>query len=293
MTALLLCVALAALQGKDLLIATERLASIENALVLDVRPADAFSSGHIPGAANLDIGSLSETRDGVAGLLKPLEQVHAALAAAGVDPAKHIVAYCGMEKPDDFKDAARMFWILEYVGYPQVSVLDGGLAKWKAEGRSLEQGPTSVKPAVIPDLKPREDLLATMEDVESAIKQGDKRLVDWRNADMYHGSKKADIVKAPGHIPTAKNLSSEEMVRGQDSTLKQAGTIEELAKTQGVDLNAPTITYCNSGRSASTGYFVLRMLGNKQVSLYDGSMAEWTASEKNKVECDAPVAKEK
>ncbi len=293
MSSLILCLALAALQGDNLLVGTDQLAGLKDALVVDVRPADAFASAHIPGAAHLDVASLSETRDGVAGLLKPVDQLHALLASAGIDPSKQIVACASMEKPDDFKDAARMFFVLEYLGYDRVSALDGGFAKWKAEAKPTEQGASKVKAVVIPELKPRNELLATMDDIDRAIQAGDRKLVDWRGADYFHGTKTADIVKAPGHIPTATNLSSEQMVAGTDMTLKDTAAIEELAKSQGVDLKTPTITYCNSGRAASTGYFVLRMLGNEKVSMYDGSMAEWTASGKNKVVCDAPVAEKK
>lgn len=293
MSSAILCLALAVLQGEGLLVQTDRVSSLENTLLVDVRSSELFAAGHIPVAANLDVTSLSETRGGVSGLLKPVKELHALLSASGVDPAKHIVAYSGMDKPDDFKDAARVFWILEYLGYAQVSILDGGFAKWKSEGRPAEQGPSTVQAVTISGLKTRSELLASMEEVQQAIQKGDKNLVDWRSADLYHGSKKADFVKTPGHIPTATNLSSEQMVAEGDKTLKTEDAIEALANQQGVDLESPTIAYCNSGRSASTGYFVLRMLGNEHVSLYDGSMAEWTASKKNQVECDAPVAEKK
>lgn len=279
MASLFLLICAGALQGDALLVSTENLQNLKNALVVDTRTQTDFEAGHIPGAASLNVGSLSETRDGVAGMLKPTEALSTALGAAGVDPAKHIVVYCGMATADDFKDAARLFWVLEYVGYEQVSILDGGFAKWQAEARPIEMGASKVAAVSAPKLTPKPELLATYEEVEAAAGSGQSCVTDLRSADYYRGEKKAEIAQKAGHIPGSNNVPAEDFI-AENRTVKLLPELEALVLADGIAKDKPVITYCNSGRSASVGYFMLRRLGREHVSMYDGSMAEWTAKDK-------------
>ena len=283
MATLFTCLFVAALHGDALLVSTDHLAGVSDALVVDARPLEAYAAGHIPGAAHLDVASLSETRDGVAGLLKPPAQVREALGAAGIDPAKHIVVYCGLDEADEFKDAARLFWILEYVGYERVSILDGGFAKWKAEGWTVEEGAPRTAAIEVPKLTLHPEHLATLKQVEAAIKDGKAQVADLRSAEYYRGEKTADIVKEPGHIPSANNLPAAAFLSDTDRTIKPVGDLEALVESDGIQKDRAVITYCNSGRAASVGYFVMRLVGRDNVSMYDGSMAEWTAKGKKTV----------
>ncbi|MCC6154774.1 MAG: sulfurtransferase [Candidatus Hydrogenedentes bacterium] len=266
-----------------LLVATKNVESLKDSLLLDVRPADAYAAAHIPGALNLDVSSLSETRDNISGLLKPIDQVRTSLGNAGVDPSKRIVVYSAMDKASDISAAARMFWILEYIGYEKVAVLDGGFTKWLAEKRSTEQGASTAKPVAVLELKVREDRLATMENVGLAIKDKKATLVDARGPDYFSGEKKADVVKKAGHLPGAVNLPVETCV-SETSDLKSWDELQQIAASSNVHKVEPVITYCNTGRSASAAYLVLRLLGYENVSMYDGSMAEWTDDDSRPVE---------
>ncbi|NUM54637.1 MAG: sulfurtransferase [Candidatus Hydrogenedentes bacterium] len=261
----------------SLLVSTADVDRLNNALLVDARPADAYAAAHIPGALHLDVATLSETRDGVAGLLKPLDAVRRMLGGAGIDPAKRIVVYSAMDTPSDLSSVARLFWILEYVGYQNVAVLDGGFAKWTAEGRKTETGESKAAPIELPEMTVREDRLATAANVDLLIKDKKGTLVDARGADYFRGDKKTDVVKAAGHIPGAVNLPVDTCV-AESTALKSWEELQEIAKSSGVQKGAPVVTYCNTGRSASAAYLVLRLLGYENVSMYDGSMAEWTAS---------------
>ena len=266
-----------------LLVSTSELASLKGALAVDARTSKEFAAGHIPGALNVDCTALSETREGVAGLLKPLDAVRAGLGAAGVDPAKHIVVYCAMDKPGDLATAARLFWILDYIGYENLSVLDGGLAKWTAEGRATETGAPTALPVTLPEMKVKTDRIATAQNVDLIVTQHNATIVDARGPEYYRGEKKADVVKQAGHIPGAVNLSVDGCVAA-DGRVKSIEELMSIATTSGVDKHSPVVTYCNTGRSASTAYLLLRLLGYENVSMYDGSMAEWTASGARAVE---------
>ncbi|MCL4693548.1 MAG: sulfurtransferase [Candidatus Hydrogenedentes bacterium] len=281
MTALFVLVSLAALQGDELLISTNELASMQDVLVVDARPRDLYTAAHIPGAASMDVDSLSENRGSVSGLLRPLPEVRRSLSQAGIDPSKHIVVYSELDSAADFKTATRLFWILEYVGYERVSILDGGFAKWKAEGRDTAQGPSTVEPVKIPKLSVREDRLATIKEVQAAIESESAALADLRSPEYYSGEKKAEVTKEAGRIPSASNIPADDFVSESDRTVKSWEELQGLMQQGGVSENEPVITYCNTGRSASVGYFVLRRMGNENVSLYDGSMSEWTAKRKD------------
>lgn len=269
--------AFAAIQS-DLLVQTSQVNSLKDAIIVDARPIAAYTEGHIPGALHVDVSNLSEKRGEVTGLLKPVDELRKILGDAGVDPSKRVVVYSSMETADDLKDAARLFWILEYLGYPNVAVLDGGLAKWKAENRKVESGPPPRNPLTLPQLTVRENLRATAETVESHLKQGDAIVADFRGPDYYRGEKKAAPVKEAGHIPGSVNMPAELCVADADKSIKSWDELKALAASSGLDPAKPVVAYCNTGRTASTGYLVLRLLGYDDVAVYDGSMSDWTAT---------------
>ena len=93
-----------------------------------------------PGALHLDADTLSEVRNGIHGLLKPLDQLYQVVGDAGIDPGKHVVIYSDMADPEKRVKATRVFWTLQYMGFSRLSLLDGGIGKWKTEGRTLETG---------------------------------------------------------------------------------------------------------------------------------------------------------
>ncbi|MBP8129362.1 MAG: sulfurtransferase [Candidatus Hydrogenedentes bacterium] len=263
-----------------LLIATDQLQQLQGVQVVDARPIEAYAAAHLPGALHLDPATLSEERDGVQGLLKPVETLAALLSEAGLQPARHVVVYSGMDKPDDLKNAARLFWILEYLGFPRVSVLDGGFAKWRAEGRPVEAGAPPVPPEPVPELSltPRPELLAVREDVLAIIGTSRGTLVDMRAPEEYAGLAKKDFVLRAGHIPGACNLPATDFAVKMGSDIAPYYTLRpvtELKQAIQGDASAPVITYCNTGRDASVGYLVYRLAGIDRVAVYDGSMAEW------------------
>jgi 3-mercaptopyruvate sulfurtransferase SseA len=120
-----------------LLVSTEELGKLSDACIVDARSEEDFVAGHIAGAVNLNTDTLSEKRGEVEGLLKPLDQLCRVVGEAGIDPKKHVVVYSDMASPEKRTDATRLFWALQYVGFSRVSVLDGGIGKWRTEGRAV------------------------------------------------------------------------------------------------------------------------------------------------------------
>lgn len=274
---------LAALDPGQLLVETDQLGELDDTLILDTRPAEAYEAGHIPGAVNLRPADMAETRDGVAGLLKPLGELANILAENAIDPNKHIVIYSDMGDGSDVKDATRLFWILEYLSYSKVSILNGGYAKWLHEDRAVSTEALAIdaEPDTQWELRTRPELLAKRGRIISAIQSGNEALVDNRSPEQYTGLSKSPVAEKKGHIPGAINLPAGDFVEtepgdGDYVVFKTGEALSETIGETGIDGEKPVISYCNSGRDASVGYVGYRLGGFKSISLYDGSMAEWT-----------------
>ena len=191
LTVVLVWLAMSQLQGDALLVSTDSLRALEDVLVVDARPLEDYAGGHIPGALHLDSASLSETRDGIQGLLKPLDALRSVLSEAGVDPGRHVVVYSDSSDSQHLTYATRVFWVLEYLGYPRVSILDGGITKWNLESRAVEKGEPSANRLELPRLEPRPELLATRDEVTALLDSGAGILLDSRPAEYYWSQRAA------------------------------------------------------------------------------------------------------
>lgn len=268
-----------------LLVSTGWLAQAQGVVIADVRPTSEYVKGHIPGALHVNLATLSEERDGVVNLLKPREEALAALAQAGIDPRKQIVIYSGMFEPVEIKFATRLFWTLEYLGYKRVAILDGGYAKWTREERPMERGLYAVTPVTMPKLEPRPEILADIEDVSALVSGTNKGvLADLRPKPFYDGDEKYRPVRKRGHIRTATNVPGTGFLTEPDRTFRPAAELQTILKKYGIAEDTRLITYCNSGASASIGYFVCRLTGHDNVAVYDGSMVEWSIRKRKQVE---------
>jgi len=277
MTPLIAVIAYAAVQFDSVLVSTQQLANMDGVVIVDARAKEAYDEGHIPGAQNLYTDSLSETRGDVHNLLKPLDELEQILAQKGLSPADPIVIYSGLTDPSDIYLATRLFWILEYLGYEQVAVLDGGLAKWTREGRPVSSGPADVRPLETLKLEPRPEKLATTDELKET-KAGGVVIQDLRSPSQYTGADKSGAVQKPGHIPGAQNVHAATLLN-EDGTFPSKKVLQESVGPPGRNI----VTYCNTGRSASIGYFTWRYLGAEDVAMYDGSMSEWTSHEDTEV----------
>jgi len=164
---------------------------------------------------------------------------------------------------------------LKYAGVGNVSILDGGLAAWKASGYALGTGPHAPSPAIF-TASIDNSILALASDVETIEKSGGATLVDARPASFFLGKEKAPAAQAYGHIPGALEIDSAHFYDPATNRLKPKAELAAIASE--VPAGA-AITYCNTGHWAATDWFVLHeLLGRKQARLYAGSMVEWTSN---------------
>lgn len=284
LTSLIACV-VAAAAAAPVLMAPEQAASNPELVFVDARGGDAFEEAHIPGAVNMPTPMLSKANGDVVNKLKDVESVRDTLAEHGVDPRAHVVVYGSTSSAGALTEATRLFWILEYVGFPRVSLLDGGIETWQSVGYDVESGEMDADavPRDALDLPVRDDRLATAERVREAMETGSAVLTDARSAEQFTGESKSGAVAKPGHIPGARNLSASKLIDEGTGRFKVLPELQELADQAAGKGEKPAITYCNTARSATLNYVLFRMLGREDVSVYDGSMTEWTRLD------DAPV----
>ena len=235
-------------------------------------PRADFKAGHIAGARFLDLATLSDKTSSVPAALPRPEQVAERLADLGAAPDAHIVLY----DDSNIRSSARAWFALTQCGVHNVAILDGGLAKWRDEGRAFESGFLPVSPLEPAELK-EPSKVAFKHEMLANIETGVEQVLDARVADRVFGAGIDPVHGGQnGRIPGSLNLPFGE-VFSQDGTYKSADELRALFASAGVDLERPLVTTCGSGMTASVLLFAAHLAGKDDVRLYDGSWQEWEA----------------
>jgi thiosulfate/3-mercaptopyruvate sulfurtransferase len=244
-------------------------------LVVDVRPIDQYRTGHLPDAVPLDI-DLWTTRSRQPGALKDAKLWAELARSLGVEADKPVVVYDETVTPN----AARAWWLLRYVGHPDVRLLNGGLAGWKASGGKLGDDDVPIAKTKF-EPKFQSQMLADAETVQSVIGKSGTCLVDSRTAAEFTGQQ----AQGPrgGRVPGAKHVEWKEFLDARGN-LKPADDIAKVLTERKISADETAITYCQSGGRSAFDAFALELMGFKNVKNYYGSWSEWSANEKLPVE---------
>jgi thiosulfate/3-mercaptopyruvate sulfurtransferase len=235
-------------------------------LVLDLRPPDTYSAGHIPGALHLDLWGVSLIDTDPAPLDAFTWMIEHVLAVHGVTASMPVVVY---DEQSGIR-AARAFWFFEYFGHQSVRLLNGGFTAWTREGLPVTRDARAAQTTEWTGSR-EERALATWRDVRSALGRTDTVILDVRSDDEFCGT----LVRARrgGHVPGAVHI---EWTRNlaPDGSFKSARELRAMYEEAGVTPDRSVITYCQGGYRAAHSYLALRLLGYN-VRNYLGSWKEW------------------
>ena len=231
-----------------------------------------YLAGHIPGAVFMDLADLVDTASPVDNTLPPPEKFASRMQSLGLGDGSRIVIY------DDsgVKTAARAWFMLKLFGAHDVAILDGGIAKWKAEGRPLAEGRETLRHRHFTAWQ-EEGKVRTKADMLANVGSHAEQVLDARGAARFTGEEadpRPNI--AAGHIPGARNLPYSALFSA-DGTYKDGAGLAEAFAAAGIDLAKPVVTTCGSGVTACVLLFAMHLLGKDDATLYDGSWSEWGA----------------
>lgn len=230
-----------------------------------------YDAGHLPNAGFADLkGELCDTDSPIEFALPTPEQFCAAMGALGVGDDSRVVLY----DTNYTAWAARVWWMLRWVGFDRAAILDGGLGAWAAEGRPLSIEPVT-RPAKQLTPKPRPELIADRNEVFTSIDDDTVTLIDTLPEVFYRGE--MTIYGRPGHIAGAINIDTLGLL---DKTGRFRSE-DELAAMHNLDHNARAITYCGGGIAASANAFIMTRLGFSNVAVYTDSLQVWAADPAN------------
>ncbi len=234
-----------------------------------VTGAEAHASGHVPGARYADL--LSELSAPEGRFTRPDAASFAAAAERlGVGDGTRVVVY---DRAGSMW-AARVWWLLRSFGFDDVAVLDGGFARWEAEGRPVTSEPTPAAAGAHLTVRDRPELVADRDEVLAIVNDGGACLVNALGAEDFHATETTRYPR-PGRIPGSLSVPAVGLLGDDGRFLPPAALRERFADV--LDRPGRKITYCGGGIAATSDALALALLGETDVAVYDGSMAEWTA----------------
>lgn len=224
---------------------------------------------HVPGAVYFDLEKISDHSTDLPHMLPGPDQFGEAVGALGISRDDTIVVYDSV----GLFSAARVWWTFRIFGAKKVFILDGGLAKWQAEGRKVEAGDVKREPREF-NAEMNTGAVANSDDVLMAFTANSVQVVDARPADRFRGDapEPREGVRS-GHMPGAFNVPYAALV--ENGRLVSLDRIKATFKAGGVDIDKPIITSCGSGVTAAILTLALDAVGKEAQSLYDGSWSEW------------------
>lgn len=219
---------------------------------------------------------------GVPGMLPPASDLANFIGGLGIDNKTHVVVASAGETSVDLSTAARVYWTFKVMGHDAVSLLNAGFAGFSPA--KLQKGrPGDPRPAAAFRTNPRMEMVATIADVEAAAGSG-TLLVDNRATDLYLGINQVASVAQRGTIPGARNLPRNWLVN-RAGVLHGPEDLKAIFAVAGIPTAGPMITFDNTGTMGALGWFAAHeLLGNADVRVYDGSMAEWAKDPARPVE---------
>lgn len=230
-----------------------------------------YEAAHIPGAVFMDLAEISDTSSPLPSMLPSPEKFASRMQSLGLGDGSRIVLYDN----SPFKTAARAWWMLRTFGAHDVAILDGGLAKWQAEGRPTATGKESLRHRHF-TVWADDTGVRNLAQMKANVDSGAEQVMDARSKARFEGTEPDPRpATMPGHIPGSKNIPYATLFN-PDGTWKQGDALKSVYADAGIDLSKPVVATCGSGITAAVLVFGAHLLGAHS-ALYDGSWSEWGA----------------
>jgi thiosulfate/3-mercaptopyruvate sulfurtransferase len=229
-----------------------------------------FTQAHIPGAVFFDVDAIADPSTSLPHMLPRPSEFARSVSALGIGDGDRVIVY----DTRGVVSAARVWWTFRAFGHDAVAVLDGGLPRWRAEGRPLESGTPAPRPRRI-TARLRRRLVRDLASIRSNLTTRRAQVLDARSRGRFDGTEPEPRAGLrPGHIPGSLNLPYEQLYQA-DGTLLGPDALRRRFEAAGLDLGKPIVTSCGSGITASVLALGLYALGRSDVAVYDGSWTEW------------------
>ncbi|MCU0942071.1 MAG: sulfurtransferase [Hydrogenophaga sp.] len=277
------------------LIAPAQLAALQSSepvVVIDTRDPEAFAAGHIPGAVNLREVFTYLATSSPDGLQALKETFASALGAVGLS-GKETAVFYEDSMNSGYGQSCRGYYLLTWMGYPKIKVLNGGLSAWKAAGLPLSTEAVTPVAATFPEL-PMADVMLTQEDVLKALGT-DVVMLDVRDVDEWIGDSSSpygkDFAPRKGRLPGAKWVEWYRFMKpsAQGPVFKTPDEVKAELATAGVGTDDTIYLYCFKGARASNTFLALKQAGFSDVRMYFGSWNEWSRNEALPIETGLPI----
>jgi thiosulfate/3-mercaptopyruvate sulfurtransferase len=239
----------------------------EDLCLIDVRPAEDFAGGHLPGAVHFDVFGLSLIDTSDAPLKAFMHMIHHIFELRGISEKNEAVVY---ENQSGMR-AARALWFLDYFGHPNARMLDGGMQAWKSAGFATTTEATPPKAASF-KISERRDVLATAQDVLQSLNKNETAILDTRSRSEYLGTQiraaRGGAIPGAIHIEWTDNLDN-------SGKFKSTAELQAMYSRAGITADKEVIPYCQGGYRSAHSYVALRLIGFPRIRNYIGSWKEW------------------